>query len=416
MPKKIEELSAIKIKRLIEPGKYAVGGVSGLMLRITNTGAKGWILRTTIGGKRVDAGLGGYPDVSLSDARENAREFKRKVKEGINPLNERKEAQYKIKQERASLITFEQAARDCWNVKKQEFKNPKHAAQWLSTLIQYVVPFIGDRPVAEVTTTECLEVLQPIWSEKPDTASRLRQRMSSIFDYAAAAGIRTQPNPAQWKGCLEPLLPAAAKVKKQKGQKHYPSLPYSEVGRLYADLTPRDNMSAFALRLLILTGTRSGEIRLAEWSEFDLDAGLWKIPAARMKAGKDHLIGLSPLMIELIRSVPRMHNCPFVFASPRGKSLSDATLGKLIKTMHEQCKNHMGGGYLDPQSERVATPHGMRSSFKEWARNQSGFADEVSELQLAHVSTDATRAAYARDSLLEQRRELMLLWESHCTS
>lgn len=413
MPVKVKELSAIQIKRLCDPGKYAVGGVSGLMLRITKTGSKGWVLRTSISGRRVDAGLGGYPDISLSDAREKARQFKEKVAAGIDPLAERKEAKAQLAK-KSSLVTFEQAALNCHSVKQQEFKNHKHAKQWITTLSNYVIPLIGDRPIADITTTECLEVLKPVWSDKPETASRVRQRMATVFDYALAANIRTAPNPAAWKGCLEPLLPSIAKIKKQKGTQHQPALHYSDIPRLYKDLQARPNISAAALRLLILTGCRSGEVRLAEWDEFNFTDQVWCIPHTRMKAGKDHLVPLSDQACEIIQSMPHMLDSPYVFTSNRGNPLSDATLARLIKVMHEQSNKNANGGYLDTISNRIATPHGMRSSFKEWARAQPGFADEISELQLAHVSTDATRAAYARDSLLEQRRELMLLWEKHC--
>lgn len=416
MPKKIKELSAIEVKRLSEPKRHPVGGVAGLLLRVSETGVKNWVLRTTVGHRRVDAGLGGYPDVSLSEARQKAKEFKEKVREGIDPIAERKQVKARLAQERMKQVTFEQAARDCHDIKKQEFKNDKHAEQWITSIIQYAVPVIGSRAVSEITTLECLNVLKPIWSEKTETASRLRQRMAAVFDYATAAGIRTQPNPSNWKGCLEPLLPSVAKVKKQKGIKHQPALPFAEIPRLYADLNNRSNISAAALRFLIMTACRSGEIRLARWGEFDFKAKIWTIPKIRMKAGKDHMIPLSDLAIELIQSMPRTENCPFVFSASGSTALSEATLTKLLKTIHEQSLKNEDSGYIDPKFEKIATPHGMRSSFKEWARTQSGFSDEVSELQLAHVSTDATRAAYARDSLLEQRRRLMGLWEKHCIS
>lgn len=418
MPKKVEELSALKVKRLSEPGKYAVGGVPGLMLRITETGAKGWVLRTSIAGKRVDAGLGGYPEIGLSDARDNAREFRAKVKQGIDPLEERKQAREVLIKKRATSISFEQAARDCHAVKAQEFKNPKHADQWINTLAKYVFPIIGDRPATEIRPADCLEVLKPIWTEVPETASRVRQRMATVFDYTSAAGIRSDSNPAAWKGCLEPLLPAIAKVKKQQGRDvHYPSLPYKYAPGFSADLASRKTISANAVQVLTLLAVRSNEIRFAQRQEFDFVERVWKIPADRMKAGKEHKVPLSPLVIELIQKMFSAHSHNYVwpsnFGENTGKPLSDATLARLIKTMHEKVKKNGGIGYFDPEIGRIATPHGMRATFKEWARQQRDFADEVSELQLAHVSTDATRAAYARDALLEQRREMMLRWEQY---
>lgn len=413
MPKKSAELSAIHIKRLNDPGRYAVGGVDGLHLMVKPTGAKSWILRVSIAGKRTDAGLGGYPDVGLSEARELAKEFKRKLREGINPMLERMEAKASLASTIRQSVTFQQVAVDCHQVKSAEFKNQKHAAQWINTLEQYAFPVLGSRQVSSITTADVLEVLQPIWSTIPETAGRVRQRIKAVFDYAKSAGQFKGDNPAEWAGCLQPLLPSTGKMKRKAGQSNHPSLAVEDAPRLFVDLSRRNTMSAFALHLLFLTACRSGEVRGAEWRELDASASCWEVPQDRMKADKPHVIPLTDGALRLLKSVPRQKDCSLVFPGTKLKPLSDNTLQKLLKMMHEQDIRAGGKGYTDPVSGKITTPHGLRSTFKDWARRFTAYADEVSELQLAHVSTDATRAAYARDKLIDLRRKMMTEWERY---
>jgi len=410
-------MTAAELRRLKEPNIYAVGGVSGLHVVVTATGAKCWILRTKVGEKRREIGLGGFPEVSLADARNRAREMKAQIREGIDPVAERKAARLRLIQAQARGVTFEDAAKRCHAVKQQEFRNFKHAQQWYATLERYVIPTLGKLPVAEIDTPQVLAVLEPIWADIPETAGRVRQRMASVFDWSRAAKIRTQPNPAAWKDCLEPLLPKTVKVKRTTGKslRHHPALPSSDVPRLMAALAQKEAPSAKALRFAILTGARSSEVRLATWDEIDLKARVWRLSADRMKADKAHTVPLSDAAVALLESMPKDNPAGLVFANAKGVELSDMALSKLLKDTHAADTANGGEGFLDPTQDRIATPHGTaRSSFKDWTRENNRFPDEWSELALAHVNSDTTRAAYARNELLEERRGLMEAWGQYC--
>lgn len=414
MPRKAKELKPIEVKRMTQPGLHAVGGVAGLLMQVTPTGARSWILRTMIGAKRRDIGLGGFPDVTLAQARDRARETKDQIKAGMDPVEQRKAARLARIADQAKAVTFEQAALDCHNVKRQEFRNSKHAEQWLSTLKKYAFPLIGKQRVDAIESSQVLATLRAVWTEKPETASRVRQRIATVFDYALAAGIRTAPNPAAWKGCLEPLLPKTEKIRmKAGGRKHHPALPVEEVPRLIDALKAKDSIPAKALIFTILTAARSLEIRGATWHEVDMKKQTWTVPAERMKGGKLHVVPLSAVAVKLLELLPSREG--LLFPNLNGDKLSDMTLSKLLKDMHAADTNRGGKGYMDPIQDRVATPHGTaRSSFKEWTRQGNRFPDEWSELALAHVNNDATRAAYARDHLLDERRGMMEQWGQYC--
>ncbi|KJS04595.1 MAG: hypothetical protein VR73_14340 [Gammaproteobacteria bacterium BRH_c0] len=427
MPKKAKELTAKQVRDLSTPGTYAVGGVDGLNIVVTPTGAKCWILRAKTGervgndGKvrpvRAEIGLGGFPDVTLAQARDRARGHKDDIRQGVHPLEKKRAARLALYQSQARGLTFADAAKQCHAVKSQEFKNAKHSAQWFSVLESYAFPTLARLPVADIDTPEVLAVLKPIWSEKPETASRLRQRMAAVFDWALAAKVRTAANPAAWKGCLDAQLPKTEKVKKRmgNGRKHHPALPVAELPRLMADLATRDNTSAKALRFTILTAARSGEVRLATWHEIDMNARVWRLSADRMKADKPHAVPLSDAAVAILESLPRDNPAGLVFPSVRGIEMSDMTLSKLLKDVHAADVKRGEAGYLDPVQGRIATPHGTaRSTFKDWSRQNGRFPDEWSELALAHVNSDQTRAAYARGELLEERRSLMEAWGRYC--
>lgn len=401
MPKKAREMVALEVKRLDKPGFYPVGGVAGLALQVTATGARTWILRAMVGGKRRDIGLGGYPDVTLADARERARRDRDAIREGRDPAAERKAARDALKAAVANAMTFAEAARKRHAIKSQEFRNKKHRADWLSSLEIYAFPAIGDKPVDQVDRSDVLRILDPIWRTKTETATRLRGRIEDVLNWAAVNGYREGENPARWKGNLDASLPAAAKVQKRGS---FPALPWQRMGEFIQDLRERDGTSARALEFAILTGARSREVRGAKWSEIDREAKVWTIPADRIKAGKQHRVPLSDAAMSILNRLPETGS-PLVFPSPRGKELSDMALSQLCRRM----------GYTDDAGSLIV-PHGFRSSFKDWARNcQASVPDEVSELALAHVNSDATRAAYARDELLPQRTAMMRAWAIHCS-
>ena len=390
MPKKARELSAVEVRRLDQPGLHAVGGVAGLHLQVTDTGGRSWILRATVGNRRRDIGLGGFPDVPLADARDKARAAREAIAQGSDPVEQKRAARAILAADKAKQLTFDECARRFLESKTKEFANPKHAAQWKSTLDTYASPHIGKLDVDKIEIAHIVEALTPIWTTKTETASRVRGRIESVLAWATVSGFRTGDNPARWKGGLDIVLPRPTKIAKVK---HHTALPWHDVPAFMPELRKQNGMGARALEFAILTAARSGEVRGATWDEIDLEAKVWTIPAARMKAKKPHRVPLNDDALRLLATLPRLDGSDMVFPAARGGPLSDMTLGKVLKSMGVD-----------------AVPHGFRSSFKDWARSSTRFADEVSELALAHVSTDATRAAYARDELLPQRVKLMEAW------
>lgn len=401
MPRKAKELSAAEVKRITDPGLHAVGGVSGLLLQVTATGARSWILRYSTGEVRYstngkpyprlrDMGLGGFPDVTLAQARERAREARDRLHNGIDPVAERRAARDAMRAASAKRVTFDECARQYIASKSKEFQNAKHTAQYQSTLRTYASPIIGKMPVDGIELAHIVKVLEPIWMEKTETASRLRGRIEAVLAWATVSGFRQGDNPARWRGNLEVALPKPRKIAKVK---HHAALPWQEVPAFMVELRKQAGLGARALEFTILTAARSGEVRGATWDEIDLDAKLWTIPAERMKAAKAHRVPLSPAAVAMLKDTPRLDGSPYVFAAARGGQLSDMTLSKVLRSM-----------------QVPATVHGFRSSFKDWARSNTRYADEVSELALAHVNNDQTRAAYARDELLPQRAKLMTDW------
>lgn len=429
MPKLAVEMGAQQIGQLKTPGIYAVGSVKGLHIVVTPKKAKCWILRIKVGerigadGKarpiRREFGLGGYPEITLAAARDKARELRELVRKGIDPAEQRKAARLKLIRAQQANKTFREMALEVFRVKQSEFRNPKHAAQWISTLETHAFPSIGDMPINDVTTEDVFEILDPIWETTHETATRVRQRMQIVFAASMKGDnpIRSSPvNPADMIH-FENRLASVKALKRKRGNKHHPALPVAEVPRLMADLARREAISAKALRFAILTASRSSEVRLATWSEFDLDARTWHLTAERMKADKPHSVPLSDEVVAILESLPRDNPAGLVFPSARGTELSDATLAKMLKDAHEADTKAGGAGYTDPkQDNRIATPHGTaRSSFKDWTRQKGRFPDEWSELALAHINSDETRAAYARNELLEERRGMMQAWADYVT-
>jgi integrase len=276
------------------------------------------------------------------------------------------------------------------------WRNAKHRAQWLSTLTQYAYPVIGNKAPADVTLEDVLSVLRPIWVEKPETASRLRQRIEAVLDLATVLGLRSGDNPARWRGALDKLLPSPRKVRPRE---HHAAAHYSDVPRIMAALAEKTHVSALALRFIILTACRSGEARGARWSEIDLEARVWTIPGSRMKAGRPHRVPLSHAALEVLRAAPRFEGTDLVFVGARGAALTDVSVAK---TLHAIAPG--------------VTAHGFRASFRIWAEEVARAPRSVSEAALAHVVRDQTEAAYMRSDLFELRRELMESWGRYGTA
>lgn len=394
MPKKAKELGALEVSRITKTGLHAVGGVAGLQLQVTQNAAKSWILRIQVGGKRRDMGLGGYPDVTLAQAREKARQAREAAQNGIDPIAARKEAQRVLLASRGAEITFEKAAHAFINAKSPEWKNAKHIGQWEATLTTYAFPTIRKLRVNEITLAHVMTILEPIWTEKTETAKRLRGRLESILDWATVRGYRTGENPARWKGHLDKLLASPKKVARVK---HHAAIPVSDIGAFMVDLKTRDGVSALALEFLALTATRSGEVRGAKWDEIDLTGKVWTIPADRMKAGKEHRVPLSTRALAILNEQPHTDGNEYVFASPRGGQLSDMTLTAVMRRMNVD-----------------AVPHGFRSTFRDWAAERTNFPREAAEMALAHTIESKVEAAYRRGDLFEKRRLMMEEWAKHC--
>lgn len=394
MARKAKELSALEVNRLAKPGLYFVGGVAGLALQVSPSGARSWILRATVGTRRRDIGLGGFPDVTLAGARDAARISRDKIKSGIDPVEEGKAKRNALAAAEASAIIFSDAAAKYIAAHESGWKNAKHAAQWSATLETYAFPTIGKLRVSSIETAHVVEILESIWTTKTETASRLRGRIESVLDWATVRGFRKGENPARWRGHLDKLLPARAKVQKVD---HHAALPYSDMGAFMVELAKVEGMGAKALAFAILTATRSGEVRGATWAEFDLKAAIWTIPAARMKAEKEHRVPLSDDAVALLNALPRIDGVAFVFPSAKNGQLSDMTLTAVLRRMN-----------------KPVTAHGFRSTFRDWAGETTAYPREVIEHALAHQLKDKAEAAYARGTLFDKRRRLMADWAKHC--
>jgi len=412
MPKIAKELSPLEVKRLsfrLDPEtgeavevRHPVGGVSGLLLRVTPSGSKQWILRAKVGNRRPDIGLGPYPEVSLAQARDKAREMKDKIRSGIDPLEEKRAARRALLAEQISNITFALAMEQYITMKAKEFKNPRQEQQWTNSLNTYAIPHIGEIPVREIQLSHIKTVLDPIWYTKTETANRVRARMENILGWCAIHGYRSNENPAKWQGYLDEVYPSPEKIKQKA---HFSALPVAQMPEFMKALKKRTGTAARALEFLILTASRTNEVigdkRIGKagitWQEIDFARKVWTVPADRMKSGKLHRVPLTNGAIDLLNAMEPGEPDALVFPGPKGDVPSNNFLTALLKRM-----------------KQPVTAHGFRSTFKDWAREHTAYADEVSELALAHVNSDATRAAYARSELLDKRRLLMADWEHYC--
>ncbi len=361
-------------------GKHGDG--RGLFLLVKASLARSWVLRYQIQGRRRDLGLGAYPDVTLAMARQRATEARRLIAEGEDPITLKHQSKPK---------TFKDVAFELVESKKHGWKNAKHAGQWTSTLERYAFPKLGQTQVGRISTADVMSVLTPIWSEKTETASRVRQRIEAVIDYATALGIRSGDNPARWRGHLDHLLPKPRKV---QAIRHHPALPHADIGSFMSALSRREGVAAQALAFTILTAARSGETRGMVWREIDVKNAVWTIPAERMKAGKEHRVPLAAEAMSLLGQRKEDDKLVFESNSKAGRPISDMTMMAVLRRM----------GYDG------ITVHGFRSTFRDWAGETTGFPREVIEAALAHRLKDHAEAAYARSDLMDKRRDLMKAW------
>lgn len=413
MPKIAKELSAIEVKRLASPGWHAVGGVAGLLLQIRQPAkddaplARSWILRLRIAGERQLIGLGSYPQVSLAEAREQARKLSAEARGGVN-LIARKRAQ------RSALIaaasrnkTFKDCAEAYMEAHASDYSNDKHRKQWASTLESYAYPVVGKMLVADISMRHVLDVLLQdtvhrngsrgkLWYTKPETAKRLLDRIKTVLDYATVSEYRSGMNPATWKGYLDSQLPSTRGLKEVK---HFPSLPYEQIGDFMIHLRQKDSISAKALEFIILTDMRSGSVRQATWSEIDFNKQLWIIPPKHFKTRVEFRVPLQPQAIALLKQLPRINDSDRIFPNGQGKPLSDMALNQLMRGMHER-----------GEFKGEAVPHGFRATHRTWAAEQTDYPEEVRKLASGHAVGDAVKEAYQRTDLLEKRRNLMNDW------
>lgn len=385
MPKLAKALTAMEVKRLTAQGLHAVGTVAGLRLLVKPTGARSWVLRTMIGARRAELGLGGYPTVSLAQAIEYAREARDSIRDGTDPAAERRAKRVTVE------WTFKKTALAYIAAHKAGWKNAKHGAQWESTLETYAYPMFGQKHVRDVTKADVLAAIEPIWSTKNETATRVRNRIELVLSYAVQRELRPEGlNPARWRGNLDAALPKPGKVSRVE---HHAALSIDAMHAFMQRLRQAQGTGARALEFAILTAARSGEVRGALWSEIDLQAAVWSIDAARMKSDRPHRVPLSAPALELLEALPRFEGVDLLFPGQENKPLSDMTLTAALRRMKVD-----------------ATAHGFRSTFRDWAAERTATPAEVAEMALAHAIGDATEAAYRRGDLFDKRRQLMDLW------
>jgi len=393
---KTKQLTAVSIARLSDPGYYSDGG--NLFLQVTKSGTRSWIFRYGKDGKKREMGLGPFPLVTLAMAREKSLECRLQLLDGVDPISERNKSREAAAIVAARRITFAECAARLIESKRAGWKNAKHAQQWENTLSTYAYPFIGTLEVSEVDTAGVRKCLDPIWTTKTETASRLRQRVEAVLDWAKAHGYRSGDNPAAWRGHLEAVMAAPTDIKKRI---HHAAVPVSDVMALMTDLRRRTSTSARALEYLMLTAARTGEVIGASWDEIDFVGEKWTVPAARMKAGIEHTVPLSAPALALLKAL-RARSAVGTWLFPgavEGKPLSNMAMLELVR----------GIGTTDEEG-KPATVHGFRSTFRQWAAENTDYPREVAEHALAHRLADKVEAAYQRSTLFVKRRALMSDW------
>lgn len=391
MARSVNRLTTVAVSNIRVPGLYPDGG--GLYLRVTKTRTRNWVFRYARFGRTRDMGLGSALEVSLVHARKAALAARQALAAGEDPVNRRTQARAEAQRVERSR-SFADCATDYINRHEAGWRNAKHRQQWRSTLNTYVLPVFGRMPVREVDTHLVMKALEPIWTKNPETASRLRGRIEAICSWAKVMGYRDGPNPAQWRGHLDQLLPSKGKIRKVR---HHAALPYAEMPSFMALLRGRQGVSAYALEFVILTAARTGEVLRARWDEVSFKEGLWLVPAERMKAGRDHRVPLSERAIEIMRKLDCVRTNEFLFPGGSRGALSNMALLMLLRDLRPG-----------------VTTHGFRSTFKDWCADCTNVPNFVSEAALAHVVADRVEAAYRRTELLEKRRQLMEAWSIYC--
>jgi integrase len=385
MARKINRLNARLVQTITKCGRHADGG--GLYLSISPNGGRRWVFLYRWHGKLTEMGLGSARDVTLARARELASHARGDLAQGINPLDARKST---------VGASFGECADRLIEAMRPSWRNDKHVAQWEMTLRDYAAP-LRRLPVDKITTNDVLSVLKPLWTKKPETASRLRGRIERVLDAAKAEGLRSGENPARWRGHLDQLLPKRQRLTRG----HHAAMNYADVPAFMSDLQARDGIAARALEFAILTAARSGEVLGARWTEFDLERAVWTVPGMRMKAGREHRVPLSGRALNVVKEMHDSRSGDFVFMGQKpGSQLSTMALEMVLRRM--KINN--------------ATVHGFRSTFRDWAAECTNFPNEVCEAALAHVIENKAEAAYRRGDLFDKRRKLMDDWNSYCST
>jgi integrase len=394
MARLVKRLTALGAQKRSRPGFHPDG--DGLYLQVGKTKTKSWVFRYTLRGRPRYMGLGRYQEVTLDEARALAAERRQQVKDGLDPIEARNAERRQRAVDQARGITFEQCAHAYIEAHRSGWKNAKHAAQWAATLQTYAYPGFGKLLVQEVDTALVMKVLDPIWREKTETASRVRGRIESVLDWATVREYRAGENPARWRGHLDKLLPKRSKVAEVK---HHEALPYAEIGEFMRDLHEREGIAPKALEFIILTAARVSEAVNAKWDEIELQKALWTVPAKRMKAKRAHRVPLAPAAIKVLKKMEAVRQSDYVFPGWKAdKPLSGAACLAL----------------LDDMNRAKLTVHGFRSTFRDWAAEQTNFPREIAEAALAHTLKDKTEAAYQRGDLLARRALLMNGWADYC--
>jgi len=397
-----EKIAALFVKHISRPGKYADGGNLYLQVRKSTRKVpsddvtKSWLFRYSRFGRDTWMGLGPYPDVSLSEARNLATRERKKIIQSIDPLSDKRARRIAARTAHDNMLSFAECAELYVESQAPGWSNPKHIEQWRNTLKNHAGPTIGHLSVDQIDTALVMRCIEPIWTTKTETASRLRGRIESVLDWAAVRGYRKGDNPARWRGHLDKLLPRPSQVARVK---HHPALPYTEIGAFMQQLRNDKGVAARALELTILTAARTNEVIQARWSEIDLDLKTWIVPAERMKSKRAHRVPLSDAAVTALKAV-KGRSKRYVFPGhKRGSHLSNAAMMQVLKRL-----------------ERIGiTVHGFRSTFRDWCAESTNYSADVAEMALAHTLRDKTEAAYRRGDLFEKRARLMADWARYCS-